>query len=78
MDFEKYSQAILSGRNAEALKKLADSENGRKVAGMLNEDELVKAAKGGDGASLANALKNILSTPQGQALADEVRKAVKP
>ena len=43
MDLEKYSESVLSSKNAGALKKLSESANGRRVAGMLDENRLKQA-----------------------------------
>jgi len=77
MDFDKLNESILSGKNAEALKKLAEGKTGRSVADLINEKELLRAAKDGDSDTLSGMLNTILSTPQGRALVDEVKKAVK-
>ena len=76
MDLEKYSESVLSSKNAGALKKLSEIANGRRVAGMLDENRLKQAMQTGDGEALKAALHKILSTPEGQALAAEVKKAV--
>ncbi len=76
MDLEKYSEGVLSSKNADALKRLSESANGRRVAGLLDEQRLKEAMQTGDGDALKSALHKILSTPEGRALAAEVKKAV--
>lgn len=76
MDIEKYSESILGSKNAGALRRLSESENGRRVADMLDEEKLKRAMQSGDGEMLTAALKRILSTPEGRALAADVKKAV--
>lgn len=76
MDLGKYSEALLSSKNAGALRQLSESENGRRVAGMLDEEELRRAVQSGDGDALQAALQTILSTPEGRSLAAEVKKVV--
>lgn len=76
MDLGKYSEQLLSSQNAGALKQLSESENGRRVAGMLDEDGLRRAVESGDGETLQAALHKILATPEGRALAAEVKKVV--
>lgn len=76
MQMDKYGESLLSAENAQALKKLSESENGRRVAGMLDETALRQAMQTGDGDTLQAALHKILSTPEGRALAAEVKKAV--
>ena len=48
MDLEKYSESVLSSKNAGALKKLSESANGRRVAGMLDENRLKQAMQTGE------------------------------
>lgn len=76
MDLGQYSQSLLSSKNAGALKRLSESENGRRVAGLLDEGQLKRAVESGDGDALRSALDTILSTPEGRALAAEVKKVV--
>lgn len=76
MELGKYSEQLLSSKNAGALKQLSESENGRRVAGMLDEDGLRRAVESGDGEMLQAALHKILATPEGRALAAEVKKVV--
>lgn len=76
MDIEKYSESVLGSKNAGALRRLSESENGRRVADMLDEEKLKRAMQSGDGEMLTAALEKILSTPEGRALAADVKKAV--
>lgn len=76
MDLGKYSESVLSSKNAGALKKLSESENGRRVAGLIDEEKLKRAVQSGDGDALQSALQTILSSPEGRALAAEVKKVV--
>lgn len=76
MDLGKYSEQLLSSKNAGALKQLSEGANGRRVAGMLDEEKLKRAVQTGDGDALQAALQTILSTPEGRALAAEVKKVV--
>lgn len=76
MDLGRYSEELLSSKNAGALKKLSESASGRRVAGMLDEEKLKRAVQSGDGDALQAALQTILSTPEGRALAAEVKKVV--
>lgn len=76
MDIEKYSESVLNSKNAGTLRRLSESENGRRVADMLDEQRLKQAMQTGDSEALAAALKKVLSTPEGRALAADVKKAV--
>lgn len=77
MDFESCGRELLKGKNASALQELARSEDGRKVAAMVDGNSLEKAAREGDRNALSEALQKILSTPEGRRLAEQVKKAVK-
>lgn len=59
-----------------ALGALAGSREGKAVAAQLDENALRSAAKQGDTAALQEMLRNVLSTPEGKALAEKVQKAV--
>jgi hypothetical protein len=76
MDIKKYGQEFLQGKNAEALRKVADSEAGRRVASMLDPSKVERAAKDGDTQALEDILRQVMSTPDGKALAEQVKKAV--
>lgn len=76
MDIGKYSQELLNGKNAETLKKLADGEDGRRVASLVDMKQLEAAAQSGNTAALGTMLSQILSTPEGRRLAEQVKKAV--
>ena len=72
MDFEKLEK---EARASKALKALANSPEGKALAGQIDADALRAAARQGDAAALGEALRKVLSTPEGQALAERVRKA---
>lgn len=76
MDIGKYSQELLKGKNADALKKLAGGEDGKRVAAMVDLEKLEAAAQAGNTAALGTMLRQILSTPEGRRLAEQVKKAV--
>jgi hypothetical protein len=76
MDIKKYGQEFLQGKNADALRKAADSEAGRRVAKMLDPSEVERAAKDGDTRALEDILRQVMSTPEGKSLAEQVKKAV--
>ena len=59
-----------------ALGALAGSRGGKAVAARLDEAALRAAAKQGDTAALQEMLRSVLSTPEGEALAEKVQKAV--
>lgn len=52
------------------------SEEGRKLMEKLDGDALRKAAKSGDADALKAILSQVLSSPEGRALAENVQKAM--
>ena len=72
MDFRKLEA---EARGSAALRALADTPEGKALAGAVDERALMQAAQQGDAAALGEALRKVLSTPEGQALAEKVRKA---
>ena len=73
MDLEKLAQEM---RSRSDLSAAADSPEGRAVAGKLDDSALRAAAKRGDTAALKTMLTEVLSSPEGKALAERVQKAV--
>lgn len=56
------------------VKRLAESAEGQKISGMIDQKRLEKAAVAGDGEALKNILSSVLSTEEGRKLAGNVRK----
>lgn len=73
MDFEKLEREL---KGKSGLNALAKTPEGRAIASQLDDDALRTAAKNGDTAALQDALRRVLSTPEGKALAEKVQKAV--
>ena len=73
MDIEKLEK---EARGNAALRALADSPEGKALAGRVDEKALWAAAKQGDAAALGEMLRRALATPEGQTLAEKVQKAV--
>ena len=73
MDLEKLEKKL---RGNAGLGALADTPEGRALAPQLDEAALRAAAKEGDTAALQDILRRVLSTPEGKALAEKVRRAV--
>lgn len=76
MDMEQYARELMQGKNAGALQRLTQSENGAKLAERFDGRKIEQAAKNGDMQALSQLLKNVLSTPEGRSFAAEVQKAV--
>jgi hypothetical protein len=73
MDLEKVEKELKGNRELNAL---ARSPEGKALAAGLDETALQKAVRQGDSAALQDILRRVLSTPEGKALAEKVRKAV--
>lgn len=77
MDLEKYAKEWMQGETGDALKKLANSEAGARLAAHLNGAQIENAARTGDTKALTDILRGVLSTPEGKEFAQQVQKAVK-
>lgn len=75
-DFEKIGRELQRQGKTEKLKSLADSEEGKAVSRMIDTEAVQKAAKSGDAAALKTILSQVLSTSEGQRLAESLRKAM--
>ena len=73
MELEKLEKEL---RGKSELKALADSPEGRALSAQLDDRALRSAVSRGDSAALQEALRRVLSTPEGRALAEKVQKAV--
>ena len=73
MDLDQLERKM---RTDGGLGALAGSAESRAVAAQFDEAELRAAAKQGDSAALQDILRRVLSTEEGRALAEKVRKAV--
>ena len=76
-EFEKIGKELQRQGKTEKLKSLADSEEGRAVSRMVDADAIGKAAKSGDAAALKAILSQVLSTSEGQKLAESIKNAMK-
>lgn len=76
MDLDSIQKEIKSSPAGEALKAAAESAEGKKVLESLDAEKVEKAAREGDMASLRQILSGVLSTPEGQALAQKIRKSL--
>lgn len=75
-DFEKLGRELQRQGKTEKLKSLADSEEGRAVSRMVDAEAVQKAVKSGDAAALKSMLSQVLSTSEGQRLAESLKKAI--
>lgn len=76
-EFEKLGKELERQGKTEKLKSLADSDEGRAVSRMVDADALRNAAKSGDAKALKEILSQVLSTSEGQKLAENLKNAMK-
>ena len=76
-DLEKYVRNLSSGEKGAALRKLGSSADGRALEDAVDGAALEKAFQSGDAAALKKMLGELLSTPEGKRLADDVGKIMK-
>ena len=72
--FEGMAHELERQGKGDALKRLADSEDGKRIGRMVDAEKLKQAAQSGDGKALQDMLKAVLSTDEGRRLAENVRK----
>ena len=73
-NFEQLNASLQqSGRTGE-LRRLAESEDGARLAAMLDQKALERAAASGDGEALRGILGTVLRTEEGRRLAESIRK----
>jgi hypothetical protein len=67
---EKAAALLTSGKlDAEQLRKLTESRDGRKLKALLGDERtLAEAVEKGDAAVLQNALQTLLASPEGRRL----------
>ncbi len=73
-NFEQLGKELERRGKAEDIKRLAESEESRTLAGMIDAGKLQQAAKNGDTDVLRDMLSSVLKTQEGQRLAESVRK----
>ncbi len=73
-NFEQLGKELERRGKAEDIKRLAQSEDSMKLAGMIDAGKMEQAAKNGDTEALRAMLASVLQTREGQRLAENVRK----
>ena len=68
-NFEQLGRELERRGKTRELQALAESEDGARLAAMLDTEKLEKAAKDGDGEALRKMLGSVLCTEEGQRLA---------
>ena len=74
LNFEQLGRELERRGKTTELRALAESEDGARLAAMLDADSLARAAKSGDRAALRGALGTVLSTEEGKRLAERIRR----
>lgn len=74
--FADYEKELRASPNAEKLMAAAESEEGRRLSQMFDTGAVEQAAKSGDMAALRGILTQVLSTPDGKALAQKLKNAM--
>ena len=73
-NFEDVGQELMRRGKTGDIKKLAESEDGQKIKGMIDAEKIQQAARSGDSKALQEMLSAVLSTDEGKRLAENVRK----
>ena len=73
-NFEQLGKELERRGKAEDIKKLAESADGIKLAGMIDPRQMEMAARSGDADTLKALLQTVLQTQEGKRLAENVRK----
>jgi len=73
-NFEQLGKELERRGKAGDIRKLAESEDGLKLAGMIDGAKVEQAARSGDADALRAMLSQVLSTQEGKRLAENVRK----
>ena len=73
-NWETISRELERSGKVRDLRTLADSEDGQKLSRMLDGKAVEQAAKSGDSEALRGILGQVLSTREGQRLAESIQK----
>lgn len=76
-NFEELGRELERRGKTEKLKALADSSEAQKLGQMLDVSEVERAARSGDSQALRSLLGSLLSTREGQRLAESVQQLMK-
>ena len=73
-NFENIGRELERRGKTEGIKKIAESADGQRLSRMIDAKAVENAAKNGDSAALKSILGSVLSTAEGQRLAESVKK----
>ena len=71
---EELGRELERGGRAEELRKLAASDEGKRLGAMLDRQAAERALKSGDAAALRRMLEGLLATEEGRSLAEKLRR----
>ena len=71
---EEISRELEKRGKADAIKRLADSPEGKKLSGMVDAAALERAANSGDSSAMQAIVQRVLSTAEGKKLAADVKR----
>ena len=74
MNLEELSRRLQQSGKADKIKQIARSDAGARLGSMLDGKAIENAAKSGDDQALRRMLSQILSTEDGQKLAQSIRQ----
>lgn len=73
-NFERLGQELERMGKTEDIKKLVDSDMGRRISRMVDAQAVEDAARSGDNEAIKKMLSQVLSTEEGRKLAESVQK----
>lgn len=73
-NFEQLGRELDKRGKTDSIRRLAESPDGAKLAGMVDASAIEKAARSGDSEAIKAMLSKVLSTQEGKRLAENVRK----
>ena len=77
MGFEEIGRQLERQGKTADIKRLAESEDGKKLRSMVDAEKLQQAAKAGDSKALHELLSGVLRTDEGKRLAESIQKLLK-
>ena len=73
-DLEKLGSALLSGKNGDALRALAGTEEAQRLSRQMDTAAAERIMRSGDPAQMKALLQQLLSTPEGRSLAQKLSR----
>ena len=76
-NFESIGKELERRGKTDGIKKIAESADGQKISRMIDPKAVESAAKSGDSEALRSILSSVLSTAEGQRLAESVKQLMR-